>query len=152
MSLYYRLGTVDDIDAVFALNKTSFSEFWSKKSLLDVMLAGFDLYICESDTSLIAYLLSQDILDETHIMQISVASAYQRQGIGRQLTQNLLRDKLEQQLVLLEVRVSNLAAQAMYQHLDFQRVGRRKQYYTPKSHGEPREDAIVMQFNAHIRS
>jgi len=57
----------------------------------------------------------------------------------------LLSDKSEQTLILLEVHASNLAAQTMYQHLDFQHIGRRKGYYTPEKQGEPREDAIVMQ-------
>jgi len=144
--LNYRLGSIDDIDNIFALNQQSFSEAWSKKSLLDVMLAGFDLYVCVNNTTLLAYLLSQDILDETHIMQIAVAPNHQRQGIGRQLTQHLLHDKSEQISLLLEVRVSNLAAQTMYQHLGFQYIGRRKNYYTPKHDGEVREDAMVMQF------
>jgi len=34
---HVRLGSVDDIDAVYALNQQLFSEAWSKKSLLDVM-------------------------------------------------------------------------------------------------------------------
>ncbi|MBL1352625.1 MAG: ribosomal protein S18-alanine N-acetyltransferase [Zetaproteobacteria bacterium] len=144
-NLSYRLGTVNDVDAVFELNQQSFSEAWSKKSLLDVMLAGFDLYVCEHESLLIAYLLSQDILDEVHIMQISVHPQFQRQGIGRQLTKKLLHDKSEHILVLLEVRASNLAAQTMYQNLGFQHIGRRKGYYTPENQGEAREDAMVMQ-------
>lgn len=146
MALHYRLGTIDDMDAIFALNQLSFSEAWSKKSLLDVMLAGFDLYVCTYENVLLAYLLSQDILDETHIMQIAVLPEYQRQGIGRQLTRHLLKDKSEQSLVLLEVRASNIAAQSMYQNLGFKHIGRRKGYYTAKKSGDMREDAIVMQY------
>ncbi|MDQ6995480.1 MAG: ribosomal protein S18-alanine N-acetyltransferase [Mariprofundaceae bacterium] len=146
VALHYRLGNVDDIDAVFSLNQQSFSEAWSKKSLLDVMLAGFDLYICEDGDLLIAYLLSQDILDETHIMQIAVLPDYQRQGIGRQLTQWLFNNKSEQSLILLEVRASNKGAQAMYQGLGFQHIGTRKAYYKARNIGETPENAIVMQY------
>jgi len=141
----YRLGSIDDINAVFALNQASFSEAWSKQSLLNVMLAGFDLYVCEVNKTLVGYALSQDILDEVHIMQIAVQTDYQRQGIGSQLTRNLLSDKSEQTLILLEVRSSNLPAQAMYERLGFEHIGRRKNYYTPQTLGEPREDALVMQ-------
>ncbi|MDQ6974004.1 MAG: ribosomal protein S18-alanine N-acetyltransferase [Mariprofundaceae bacterium] len=146
MALRYRLGNIDDIDAIFALNQQSFSEAWSKKSLLDVMLAGFDMSICEDGGLLVAYLLSQDILDETHIMQIAVLPAYQRQGIGQQLTRHILQSKLEQSLISLEVRASNIAAQCMYKQLGFQHIGRRKGYYSAKKIGGIREDAILMQY------
>ena len=143
----YRLGTVDDIDAVFDLNQKLFAEKWSKKSLLDVMQSGFDLYVCESGKKITAYILSQDILDEVHIMQVAVAPAYQRQGIAKALSTQLIYDKQGYQLILLEVRASNLAAQALYSQLRFAEIGRRKGYYVPEIKGEAREDAIVMQLN-----
>jgi len=143
----YRLGTVDDIDAVFDLNQQLFAEKWSKKSLLDVMQSGFDLYVCESDKKIAAYILSQDILDEVHIMQVAVAPAYQRQGIAKALSTQLIHDKQGYQLILLEVRASNLAAHALYSQLSFAEIGRRKGYYVPETKGEAREDAIVMQLS-----
>jgi len=144
-SITYRLGTVDDIDAVFELNQQLFAEKWSKKSFLDVMQAGFDLYICQKSNQLAGYILSQDILDEIHIMQVAVSPAYQRQSIATQLSQQLLRDKQGYALALLEVRASNLAAQNLYSQLGFKEVGRRKAYYVPEISGQPREDAILMQ-------
>ncbi len=144
-----RLGTVDDIDAVFDLNQQLFAEKWSKKSLLDVMQSGFDLYVCESDKKIAAYILSQDILDEVHIMQVAVAPAYQRQGLAKTLSTQLIHDKQGYQLILLEVRASNLAAQALYSQLDFAEIGRRKGYYVPETKGGAREDAIVMQLSLH---
>jgi len=143
----YRLGTVDDIDTVFDLNQQLFAEKWSKKSLLDVMQSGFNLHVCESDKKIAAYILSQDILDEVHIMQVAVAPAYQRQGIAKALSTQLIYDKQGYQLILLEVRASNLAAQALYSQLSFAEIGRRKGYYVPETKGEAREDAIVMQLS-----
>jgi len=141
----YRLGTVDDINAVFELNAQLFAEKWSKKSLLDVMQSGFDLYVCESDKQIAAYILSQDILDEVHIMQVAVAPAYQRQGIAKALSAQLLAEKQNYVLALLEVRASNISAQRLYTELGFTEVARRKGYYVAKHKGEGREDAILMQ-------
>jgi ribosomal-protein-alanine N-acetyltransferase len=141
----YRLGTVDDIDAVFELNAQLFAEKWSKKSFLDVMQSGFDLYVCESNKKIAAYILSQDILDEVHIMQVAVSPAYQRQGIAKALSMRLLGDKQSYSLALLEVRASNIAAQKLYTQLSFSEVGRRKAYYVSEIKGQPREDAILMQ-------
>jgi len=140
-----RLGTVDDIDAVFDLNRQLFAEKWSKQSFLDVMQSGFNLYVCQQAAQLTGYILSQDILDEVHIMQVAVAPSYQRQGIAKALSLQLLDDKQDYQLVLLEVRAANLAAQALYAQLGFTKIGRRKAYYVPATKGEKREDAIVMQ-------
>lgn len=140
-----RLGTVDDIDAIFTLNKQLFAESWSKKSFLDVMQAGFDLYVHEQNNELAGYILSQDILDEVHIMQVAVAPAYQRQGIAKALSHYLLREKQGYQCMLLEVRASNLAAQRLYTQMGFTEIGRRKAYYIPQTKGMAREDAIVMQ-------
>jgi len=145
----YRLGTVDDIDAVFELNAQLFAEKWSKQSLLDVMQSGFDLYVCESGSQIAAYILSQDILDEVHIMQVAVSPTYQRQGIAKQLSQKLLTDKQGYALALLEVRASNIAAQKLYSQMNFIEVGRRKAYYVPEIKGQPREDAILMQLTLH---
>jgi len=141
----YRLGTVDDIDAVFELNTQLFAEKWSKKSLLNVMQSGFDLYVCESDKKIAAYILSQDILDEVHIMQVAVAPSHQRQGIAKALSVQLLADKQGYALALLEVRASNISAQKLYAQLGFNEVGRRKGYYVPEHEGQEREDAILMQ-------
>lgn len=144
-TLACRLGTVDDIDAIFDLNQQLFAEKWSKKSFLDVMRSGFNLYVCEQTGHLSGYILSQDVLDEVHIMQVAVAPAYQRHGIAKALSHQLLHDKQGYQLVLLEVRASNLAAQALYSQLEFTEIARRKAYYVPEIKGELREDAIVMQ-------
>jgi len=156
MKALIRLGTVDDIDAVFDLNKQLFSEKWSKKSFLDVMQLGFNLYVHEQASQpalpmqLTGYILSQDILDEVHIMQVAVAPAYQRQGIANALSLQLLKAKQDFQLILLEVRASNMAAQALYNKLGFLEIGRRKSYYIPELTGDPREDAIVMQLKLHM--
>ena len=126
-------------------NNELFAEAWSKASLLEVMQAGFNLFICENDNELAGYLLSQDVLDEVNIMQVAVLPAYQRRGIAKQLSQMLLDDKAHQTMIFLEVRLSNIAAQALYVKLGFEKIGQRKNYYVPKDKHEGREDAVVMQ-------
>jgi len=144
-NLVYRMGVVDDLERVYSLNKALFSEAWSKASLLQVMQSGFNLFVCENDNELAGYLLSQDVLDEVHIMQVAVLPAYQRQGIAKQLSQMLLDDKAHQAMVFLEVRLSNIAAQALYVKLGFEKIGQRKGYYVPKDKHADWEDAVVMQ-------
>jgi len=81
------------------------------------------------------------MVDEAHITSIAVREAYRRQGIGEMLLINVIDLALERKatVVTLEVRVSNIDAQALYTKYGFDKVGLRKGYYT-----DNREDAIVM--------
>ncbi len=83
-------------------------------------------------------------MEEVHLLNITVAPAYQRQGWARVLLDALAlwaRGRGAQWL-WLEVRVSNERALHVYQAQGFRRVGERKRYY-PAPAGQ-REDAVVM--------
>jgi ribosomal-protein-alanine N-acetyltransferase len=79
--------------------------------------------------------------DEAHITNIAVRQSYQRQGIGEVLLMSTidLTAELRANIVTLEVRVSNLPAQSLYNKWGFAQVGVRRGYYT-----DNREDAILM--------
>ena len=75
------------------------------------------------------------------MMNLAVREEYRRQGLGRQLVEALVA-RLTQQgshILLLEVRVSNAPAIALYEQMGFCQVGRRPNYYF-----KPREDALIM--------
>ncbi|MEO7804385.1 MAG: ribosomal protein S18-alanine N-acetyltransferase [Actinomycetota bacterium] len=78
---------------------------------------------------------------ETHVTTIAVDPDYQRNRIGMKLMIGLIDAAISNEgySVSLEVRRSNLAAQAMYETFGFRPVGIRKGYYV-----ETAEDAIVM--------
>ncbi len=144
MSFTYRQGDEDDLVAVYRLNCDSFPESWSFKGLKDALESGYELLICIDRESLAGYLLSHDVLDETHIMQVAVAPAYRRKGIAEQLSRRLL-DAKQGSLLLLEVRESNHPAQALYAKLGFTHSGVRRGYYVPQQDDGIREDAVLMQ-------
>jgi len=79
--------------------------------------------------------------DEAHITNIAVRSSYQRQGIGELLLISIIKlaAEVKADIVTLEVRVSNLPAQRLYQKYGFVEVGLRHGYYT-----DNREDALLM--------
>jgi len=137
-----RSGTIDDIEAVYQLNRSTFSEYWSRTSLFSSLESGYDLWLCESQGMLAGYLLSLTILDEMQIMQIAVSKAHQRQGLATRMT-NACITAININSITLEVRLSNHAARACYIHLGFEEVGCRKNYYAPDASGM-REDAILM--------
>ena len=91
------------------------------------------------------YVVALDAADEGEILNLAVAEAGRRRGLGRALVQAIL-DALAQrdvQHIYLEVRESNAPARALYGAFGFKDVGRRKAYYR-----RPVEDAIVLRLDA----
>jgi ribosomal-protein-alanine N-acetyltransferase len=79
--------------------------------------------------------------DEAHISTLAVHTSHRRKGLGELLLIALLDEAshLGVARATLEVRVSNVAAQALYAKYGFEQVGRRKAYYT-----DNREDALIL--------
>ena len=138
-----RQGSLDDIEAVYRLNKEVFPEPWSRASLYSALESNYDILLCESANILAGYLLSLTILDETQIMQIAVASDQRRQGIASRMTEELVASAVDICTITLEVGLSNHAARPCYAQLGFEEVGYRKNYYAPDGLGQ-REDAVLM--------
>jgi ribosomal-protein-alanine N-acetyltransferase len=78
---------------------------------------------------------------EAHITTIGVRQAHQRQGIGELLLISTIDIALMRnaQVMTLEMRLSNSAAQALYKKYGFTKRGVRRGYYT-----DNREDAVIM--------
>jgi len=81
------------------------------------------------------------LVGEAHIVTVAVREAYRRMGIGERLLIAAVEIALahDQEVVTLEVRKSNEAAQLLYEKYGFSRVGLRKRYYTDNG-----EDAVLM--------
>jgi ribosomal-protein-alanine N-acetyltransferase len=79
--------------------------------------------------------------DELHINNIAVRHVYRRCGLGGALLDAVLREGARQgaRKALLEVRLSNEAAQKLYTKYGFKVMARRPNYYT-----QPLEDALLM--------
>ena len=97
--------------------------------------------MAEEGNQVAGYIGSQTVLDTSDMMNVAVAPAFRRQGIGHKLVQALLEHLIAAGVasLSLEVRVSNAPAIALYERLGFQIVGCRKRYYV-----NPREDAYIM--------
>lgn len=81
------------------------------------------------------------MLNEAHIIAIAVRNAYRRLGIGERLLISVIdrASELKANIVTLEVRASNKAAQALYGKYSFRIVGKRPRYYSDNA-----EDAVLM--------
>jgi ribosomal-protein-alanine N-acetyltransferase len=82
------------------------------------------------------------LFDEAHLSTIAVRQSHRRQGIGELLLISYieLAAKLGAQIMSLEVRVSGLGPQALYEKYGFRKIRTRRGYYTDDG-----EDALVMQ-------
>lgn len=72
--------------------------------------------------------------EDAELMTIGVGKAHQRQGIAAALLRCLLDEAAQQgaRRMLLEVRVDNEPALALYSRFGFERMGVRKRYYQPE--------------------
>ncbi len=82
------------------------------------------------------------LFDEAHLSTIAVRQSHRRQGIGEMLLISYMEmaPKLGAQIMSLEVRVSSLGPQALYEKYGFRKIRTRRGYYTDDG-----EDALVMQ-------
>ena len=81
------------------------------------------------------------LVDDVHISTIAVHPQWRQRGLGELLLIALLDRGSEQggQRATLEVRVSNPAAQTLYQRVGFEFVSRQRRYYADNN-----EDAFIM--------
>jgi ribosomal-protein-alanine N-acetyltransferase len=136
---------VDEVDAVVAIENAIYTHPWTRGNFLDSLRSGYQaLTVRDAGQRLLGYFLVMEALDEAHLLNISVTREAQGQGLGHALLQVAveLARRHAMQIMLLEVRVSNLRALHVYRRYGFMEVGRRKNYYPATS--STREDAIVM--------
>ncbi len=138
-----RTMTPADLPAVLAIEQDNFQFPWTLGIFNDCLNAGYACVVMEIGKQLVGYAVQMMVLDEAHLLNISIAQDFQRQGWGRHLLLYMMElgrqhDGLH---MFLEVRASNAAALALYQAMGFNEMGVRPGYY-PAHHG--REDAVLM--------
>jgi len=133
-----------DIPEVAELESAIFTDSWPVVSFEEAVDDPIALNLVASlkgETAICAYLCAQVVLDEVHIHNIAVAEDYRRQGIGQELLEyaEAAGRRKGADCALLEVRVDNEPALAMYTRLGYRRIGRRRRYYR-----KPVCDALVL--------
>jgi ribosomal-protein-alanine N-acetyltransferase len=97
--------------------------------------------VVQDNQNIIGYAAMWLMVDEAHLISIAVRETYRCRGIGELLLNSIidLAMQLRSQVITLEVRASNQAAQALYEKYGFIKVGVRRGYYS-----NDREDALIM--------
>ena len=130
---------------VAELERLCFSEPWSENSLRMLTEASALGVVAVVGDRAVAYGGMTTVLDEGAVTNIATHPAFRRRGLGRQVTEALLRSAADVGIgtVFLEVRESNEAAIALYETLGFRACGIRKNFYR-----HPTESAIQMVWTA----
>lgn len=142
-TVFFRQMAWDDIDAVTALEKATFSLPWGREAfeseLASNVLARY--IIAEADGQIAGYAGMWLILDEAHIMNVAVDSSLRGCGIGKALMRKMITVAAENgaKRMTLEVRRSNAVARTLYQQLGFVECGVRPGYYSDNG-----EDALLL--------
>jgi len=133
------------LDSLLPVEQQAYSHPWSRGNFIDAMAAGYETQLLvDARGELVGYFVAMIVLDEVHLLNITVAPARQRQGWARILLDALALWARQRQAhwIWLEVRESNVRARSIYAAHGYQEVGLRKNYYP--MHDGPREHAVLM--------
>ena len=147
-----------DLDEIMAIELTIYSHPWTRGNFSDSLNSGYSAWVLEINDKqntilnntgeIIGYALIMMVLDEAHLLNLSIVKSYQKQGLGRCLLEHMLRTAKNYRAanVFLEVRISNISAIALYEKLGFCEMAVRGAYYPadPKIYKTSREDALLM--------
>ena len=136
------------IAAICRVEESAYPHPWTRGNFSDSLKAGYHAQLliggAGPNAQLLGYFVAMQGVAEVHLLNITVAPEYQRQGWARLMLDALVLWSRGQgaQWVWLEVRVSNTHARGVYERYGFRQVGSRRQYYPADKAG--REDAVVM--------
>ena len=144
MDAPYRIRSAVAADAagLYAIERRAFSDPWSEASFREALVSPWSFgRVAESGRGVSGYLIGRELAGSGEVLNLAVAPEHRRRGIGGALLRAGLaafrRRKVDE--VFLEVRESNVSAQALYAGHGFRPVGQRAAYYR-----NPREDALVL--------
>lgn len=132
----------EHVPQIAALEKLCFADPWSEMSIASELQSIWSHWLVAlEEEQVVGYVGSQSSIDEADIMNIAVHPDFRRKGIAEALINRLAADLKARSIhaLMLEVRVSNNSAIALYEKLGFREVGRRKNYYR-----NPKEDALIL--------
>lgn len=131
------------LDALYEIEKNSFSDPWSKSAFADSLNSPFtEIYIAlDCEKKLCGYIVFNIMAPDCEILNLAVDPNCRRGGVADALLDFLFDLAKERgcEVVMLDVRESNIPAISLYRKHGFYSVGVRKNYYSC-----PTENAILM--------
>jgi ribosomal-protein-alanine acetyltransferase len=152
MDAPYRIRSALPADAagLVTIERQAFSDPWSEASFREALDSPWTFgLIAEGARRVAGYLIAREVAGTGEVLNLAVAPEFRRRGIGGALLEAglaaLRRRKVDE--VFLEVRESNISAQALYIGYGFRPVGQRAAYYR-----NPKEDALVLRLELKQRA
>lgn len=133
-----------DIEAVVAIERSTYEFPWSERIFSDCLRVGYRAWVVDRpDLAAAGYALASIVVGEAHLLNLCVAPAVRRQGAAVCLLETVIAQAAAECAgeLFLEVRPSNRAARRLYKRYGFETRGRRPNYY-PDRNG--REDALLL--------
>jgi len=139
---------MEDMEAIMVIEPTIYSHPWTRGNFVDSLNSGYSAWVLLQQQKVIGYALMMMVLDEAHLLNISVAKPQQKQGLGRYLLTHMIEISRRHKAanMFLEVRTSNLSAITLYESMGFCEMAIRRGYYPadPVIFKSGREDAMLM--------
>ncbi|MGE5892705.1 MAG: ribosomal protein S18-alanine N-acetyltransferase [bacterium] len=134
----------DDIADVLSIEIENSPSPWTRVAFYEELCKPHSLVrvaVCRG--KIVGYICASLVIDEGHILNLSVHSIFRRMGIAKRLVHDVLSSLREKGCtkIFLEVRASNRIAIEVYSKFHFIVTGRRRDYYR-----NPLEDAILMEY------
>lgn len=137
--------TESHLDAIWKIEQEVHSYPWKESLIrqLDGRCAIHHSLIYHGDV--VGYFYAQNVVGEVTLLNLAIAPNHQGKGLGKALLHFLIKysEDLGGESIWLEVRISNIAAKALYHSVGFNEIDRRVGYY-PTADGN--EDAIIMNY------
>lgn len=132
-----------DVETVLAVEQKIYPFPWTRGNFSDSLSSGYSCWSLTTAQQLIGYGILMMAAGEGHLLNLGIASQWQKKGLGRRLLHHLIDTARGEgvDMMFLEVRPSNTSAIRLYLSEGFNEIGLRRNYYP--AHGG-REDAIVM--------
>jgi ribosomal-protein-alanine N-acetyltransferase len=130
-----------DIKEILNIEKECFKDAWSMEMLADLFLSsGFYGLVSVKNDKILGYIAVKYVLDEGEINIVATKKDCQRQGVATLLLETAQKELFKNGVnkLFLEVRRSNLNAQALYEKCGFKYIAVREKYYGGV------EDALIM--------
>lgn len=133
-----------DLDWVMQVERQNYTHPWTRSGFERALHEGLNYLLMDVTDSALGYCCMLPVLDELHLLNLSVAPDSQNKGVAKQALQAVFNrfENTEYSVILLEVRRSNKLARNLYRAMGFAQDGVRKNYY--QCHPDGREDAILM--------
>jgi [ribosomal protein S18]-alanine N-acetyltransferase len=120
-----------DLPDIAAIHAACFETVWDMPAMEGLWNSGVRGHIIERDRTPIAFLLFRQAADEGEIISVATMPRYMRQGLAKQLVDQLISHARREGIaaLFLEVREDNAAALGLYRSQGFEVIASRKDYY-----------------------